>query len=480
MATIASPSKFMPPQSWTATVRLAGQDFSFRLYARPLHLRPFGSVQYYWMDSSLFRNFESETSSANFRNCVGHWWAAMQANGFGDDLEQQTHLVTAMCYPLVCRSKGMQDIYRDAFLAPNSVHLGADALPDKICRRIRRIVRGRDGFAVQREMDATLGRFEPPAKALPALQEAFRHWVGKGVTLLRRHGTKGLEKFLAEADYWLSKYRKRSGRWARHFINLFAYEAKVAFFRCYANTWIDLIPWLREHRGLDLLSERFLRFWHNQNQPVEVAHGRTVNGIYYPTRGGTAVFEPMPNGRGTFRSIEWKTEHIGPTHVPDVFRGQVLSLHPLSGFFMKDPGLCAIAGRFFASESHDDVMIRGRVDCADYWNLIGAILSAAHLYKRAAERQAQGRGVRHQGGDVVKAIDTSCDTDSEATLLEDYADAQKICCPHCGSGVRLRRYHPAPPGVDLFQVEYVCRSCGQQIPLMIGCNALADWLLPEK
>jgi len=476
MAITAFPSKHTPPQSLTASVRLAGQDFAFRLYSRHLRLAPFGTVEYYWMDSSLFRNIESEASAASFRNCVGHWWTAMQASGLGDDLEQQTHLVTAMCYPLVCRSKGMQDVYRDAFLAPLSVDVGADALPDKVRRRIRRIVRARDRFAVQRELDAALGRFEPPAKALPALQEAFRHWIGNGVTLLREHGEKGLEHFLAEADYWLAKYRKRSGRWVRHFINMIAYETKVAFCRCYANAWIDLIPWLRKHRGLDLVSERFLRFWHNQNQPVEVPHGRTMGGIYYPTRGGAAVIGPAPNNRAC-PPIAWKTEHVGPTHAPDVFCGQVLSLHPLSGFFMKDPGLCAIAGRFFACNRHDDVLLHGQADCAEYWDLIGAILSAAHLYRREADRQAQRAGVRLRGGDKVKKVATSCETTSEAALLEDFAEAQRIRCPHCRGNLMVRKYYPAQSGADQCQVDYACRSCRQQVSKTFGRKALTDWLL---
>jgi hypothetical protein len=58
------------------------------------------------MDSSQFRNIESKASAANFRSCVGHWWAAMGTLGLRGDLEQQTHLVTALCYALVCRSKG--------------------------------------------------------------------------------------------------------------------------------------------------------------------------------------------------------------------------------------------------------------------------------------------------------------------------------------------------------------------------------------
>lgn len=224
------------------------------------------------------------------------------------------------------------------------------------------------------------------------------------------------------------------------------------------------------------MSERLLRFWHHQNQPIEVPHGRTLGGIYYPTRGGAAVFERASNGRGACRSITWETQHIGPTHIPDVFHGQVLSLHPLSGFFMKDAALCAIAGRFFASDCCDEVIMHSHADCREYWDLVGAILSAAHLYKREAARQAQRDGVRQRGGDIVKKIATSCETTSEAVLLEDFAEAQRIRCPRCRGRLILRKYYPAQSETDQFQVDYACRSCRQQVSKTFGRKALTDWL----
>src|SRR5262249_28247822 len=143
--------------------------------------------------------------------------------------------------------------------------------------------------------------------------------------------------------------------------DLFSYECKVSFYRCFANVWVDLIPWLRENRDLDEVSERFLRVWHMQNQPIEQPDGRVI---------------------------------------PDVFGGQVLSLHPLSGFFMKDPALCTIAGRFFLSDAYERAMVQGRAeDCAEYWEFVGAILTAAGLYRQALDRQAERRGVRQRNSD---------------------------------------------------------------------------------
>src|SRR5438067_1955533 len=86
-------------ESLTVPIRLRGQDFTFKLFTRPLRLGPYGTIRYYWMDSSQLRAaLASDAAAANFRNCVGHWWAAMQAAGLGDDPEQQAHLVTALCY----------------------------------------------------------------------------------------------------------------------------------------------------------------------------------------------------------------------------------------------------------------------------------------------------------------------------------------------------------------------------------------------
>ena len=94
------------------------------------------------------------------------------------------------------------------------------------------------------------------------------------------------------------------------------------------------------------------------------------------------------------RSFAWRTTSVGPGYLRDVFSGQVLALHPLSGFFMNDPGLMAVAGRFFACDAFDRVMAGRPGDCPEYWAFVGAVLDAAGMYRLAAEEQAAGRGVR--------------------------------------------------------------------------------------
>jgi hypothetical protein len=272
----------------------------------------------------------------------------------------------------------------------------------------------------------------------------------------------------------MQKFRKRSDSWVRRFLDLFAYECKAAFHTCYANAWIGLIPWLREHRGLDELSEHFLRFWHNQNQPVEIPHGQTSGGIVYPTRRGVTILDR--NGRRGRQSLSVATERIGPEHVPDAFQGQVLSLHPMSAFFMNDPALCAVAGRFFASDAYEEAQNPSRIRrCSEYWNLIGAILTATHVYRAAIDRQSNRRGTRTRDGGEQAAV-RSADDLNLGTVFEDYVAGQRIHCPHCGG--RLHFIDHTLPDMDdaPVQVDFACTDCRRRNRQQIAFSDLAPWL----
>ena len=98
----------------------------------------------------------------------------------------------------------------------------------------------------------------------------FKHGPTEGVNAYREAGHEGIIRWLNAVDYWMHKYRKRCPPRVRAFINFFSYQAKVSFYVCYANFWASLIPWLQQNHGLDEISTRFLRMWHNQNQPIEI------------------------------------------------------------------------------------------------------------------------------------------------------------------------------------------------------------------
>ena len=151
---------------------------------------------------------------------------------------------------------------------------------------------------------------------MPLLEEAFVRWVYRGVALMLRHGNDGLESFLSEVRSWLDRLRKKGGQvWCRHFINMFAYEAKVSFYTCYANAWVGLTPWLKQNRGLDELSERFLRRL-AQPEPADRDSSRSV-------RAADCLIRLMV-GRPSWRLHSTAVRHASPSP------GRLSTLGPLT------------------------------------------------------------------------------------------------------------------------------------------------------
>ena len=351
----------------------------------------------YWMDSSQFRIARGRRRLIRSTSVTGgHWWAAMQAAGLGRDPVQIGHLVLATTYGLLSRGKGMQHVYRDAHLRPGATAPEDLPLPDAVQRRIRAASAVETAPAAAKELDEVFGLADIPAADVAATARRSTGSSRAASNWFRSAGDDGLEVFLKRLDAWSMKHRKKGGNeWLRRFLNVFGYECKASFNLCYANAWIGLIPWLREHRGLDDVSERFLRLWHMQNQPID-----------------------RPDG----------------TVGSDVFNGQVLSLHPLSGFFMKNPSFFAVAGRFFASEHREGARAKNRLQ---YWELVGAILTAAHLYRQAAEHA--GPRARRPGrcGVAVECVAAGSPDVSEPAVFEDFAVSQGVVCSNCSKQIRF-------------------------------------------
>lgn len=412
------------------SVRLGEDDFTFALCGRRLALGLDCSIDYFWMDSTGFRITKARRTvdPANVRNCVGHWWAAMKASGWHRDPDQLDHLLLAASYAVLSGAKSTHQVFRDAHLAPRATKPMVEALADDVSGRIRDAVGRRDRDRVGHELDVILDAPAPlPAEEREVMRLTFEGMLAHGRELVRRHDVEGARQFVGTVDAWAAaKRRKGNQGWLRTFLNRFAYECKVAFYTCYANAWIDIIPALRRDHGLDLVSERFLRVWHMQNQA------------------GYA----------------------------DVFRGQVLSLHPLSGFVMKDPALLAVAGPFFGTDAYPRVFECGEADVPEYWDLVGAILTAGHQYRQALDRQAARRGV---GATVPRGeVTTGADTASDFGLLESYATDRGIRCPGCGGELRLGGVDPAAPGSDA-RATFVCAPCRRDVSVVIRQADLVAW-----
>jgi hypothetical protein len=431
-------------QHLDAAVRVRGTDFTFHLLTRPLGLGPGLTARYYWMDSSGFRVARGRRGCdpANFRNCVGHWWAAMRSLGLGDDPDQVRHLLLATSYALISRGNALQRVYRDAHLRPGATDPTGRSLPDPVRDRIRQAVLARDPRPVREVLDELLGWHRPTDDQAALTARVLDGVLGHGVDLVHRRGGDGLHEFLGRVDEWfLVRMKKGGGGLLRPFLRRFAYECKVAFHRCYANAWVDLIPWLQEHRGLDRLSERFLRFWHVQTQPAE-----------------------RPDG----------------TVEPDAFRGHVLALHPLSGFFMKDPALMSVAGRFFGTDAYDRAFARGQAaTCGEYWDLVGAVLTAAALYRQALDEQDDRRGVRvRAAGDLGRAA-APAEGRPATGLIEEFAEHLGLRCPGCHGGLSAAEPDPSDLTPEGLTVALTCRRCGAGSRHVLDPDDLDRWLLRQ-
>jgi hypothetical protein len=188
----------------------------------------------------------------------------------------------------------------------------------------------------------------------------------------------------------------------------------------------------------------------------------------------------VPNGSGTFdlRELFWKTSHVGLEVLPNPFRGRVLALHPLNWIVLARHELREQVGRCISSPQFDDVMRTGRVaDFAEYWQMIGAILSAAHLYRQANLEYESRRGIREPKRLQLPScieLPARCEGAPEA-LLRDFVAALNRRCP-CG-GTYQYVASDLPSGYeDRVDVPVVCRHCNLVGAIKVSRNELERFL----
>ena len=260
--------------------------------------------------------------------------------------------------------------------------------------------------------------------------------LAHGIRDYQNERARGVLNFVRRVDAWAAKIRKRGGQpLQRLLLNHFEYATKLGFYRCYANTWIHILATL-EQQGLDDLSHRFLRFWHWQNQPVEHADG---------------------------------------TVEPDAFCGQVLALHPLSGFLMQDPQLLAIAGGFVGVISHDEIDQGTYAERDEYWELVRGILVAAQRYHRSLETQNLDRGARTQTsghGPLVPAGEST-----PVSMLQQLTDCLaelQIHCTACGGPLTCVSVPTTAECRDVAIVATHCRTCQRDQTIELTCDQVSS------
>ena len=281
---------------------------------------------------------------------------------------------------------------------------------------------------------ALLGTPKPP---LPERFVHFRTMTGylaHGRELIQMRGALGAEQFVGKLDQYSKKMWRRGGSsWIPMFLKRFAYHCKVQYYACVEEVWSALIPILQRDHDLDECGARFLRFW-NMQSPI-----------------------PMPMGRTG----------------SDLFFGQLLAFHSMSWVFMMDPAFCAIAGEYFSSGPTRRVKQKNPAQNAALWNLLGAILTAAHQYKNGLERQYVRPLLQ---GDVSQAITPAITIESELFVLDDYASIQGIRCQSCGNTLSCESYRAQPRDGVLASASFRCNRCRGQQTVRISFQALSKFM----
>jgi hypothetical protein len=434
-------------------------------------------VKYYFMPVSQLRGADVEADVSNFRSCIGFWDAVMGDLGVADEWSQQANYVLAVAYALIHRDKGSQRIYRDALLRPRSFSPEDLCLSPEVQVQIEQAVASRNRDAIQRQLDVALESAQLSDEDRIATCRAMDQWVNRGVARLRADGRDGLRAWLAEVDEWLTRFRKRSKGRLRTFLDVFATECKLSFYLCYSNFWIGLLHWLEENQFLDPMSKRFLSIWHHQNRNVEVIHGRTTSGIIYPTSAGRSILLRDDSGSSRWHTFTWQTEHIGPEVVPDVFRAQILALHPLNWILLSRVELREKIGRCISSPQFDVAMRTGRVaHFPAYWEMLESIVTAAHLYRHARlhnEARRTIRRPRRRSAMVEASTDLAI---PPVMLLREFVDSLRRVC-RCGGGTY--RYTAAdPPAGDrkVVMLQVTCCRCGSQAEIKVTRQELERYL----
>ena len=339
-----------PSRQFEVTLTVGGQEFIFPLMSRVLELSSDVHITYYWIDQRLLRE-TNDNPSRNLCRRIVDFWELVQSEYNPSGVHSPSEgLVLARAFSGLSRRKRMHQVFRDASLrrlGRNEVY--RTDLPEELRVRVDAAVSQQHSNAVRLEFARILS-WEPSSPVeLRALNLLYDEWIDRAVSLYNTNPDTGIHQFIDE--FLITEARaRRSSRTApitRRFLDLVLFESKVCFYECYAVLWQMLIPWLCQNRNLDLVSEQFLRIWHNQN----------------------------PSLRRRQR------ENDVTSFETDAFLGHVLSLHPLSGILMNTPELCALAALYFRNAGPEPVIQNNVPPPTEYWDLVRAILLAGHMYR---------------------------------------------------------------------------------------------------
>ena len=440
-----------PSRHFDVTLTVGGQEFIFPLMCRVLELTSDVHITYYWIDQRLLRGTNVDPSRNLCRRIVDFWELVQsEYNPFGAHSPSEG-LVLARAFSGLSRRKRMHQRFRDASLrrlGRNEVY--RTDLPEELRVRVDAAVGQHESDAVRVEFARILG-WEPASPVeLRTLNLLYDEWIDRALSLFNTNPETGIHQFINE--FLITEARaRRSSRTSsinRRFLDLVLFESKVCFYECYAVLWQMLIPWLRQNRNLDLVSEQFLRIWHNQN----------------------------PSLRRRQR------ENDVTSFEADAFFGHVLSLHPLSGILMSTPELCAIAAPYFRNAGPAPVIQNNVLPPTEYWDLVRAIILAGHIYRLNDVRSPATRNLDSTNLQFAAPLTRTSSPSRNAEMQESLARVARLAnfaCWLCHSELEQFRCTELDTSNRCHMTGH-CNHCGEESTQELDISQLTGRLSPPE
>lgn len=238
------------------SVSVYDRAFDFHLCRRPVPLGQYLTVDYHWMDVSEIRQGTEaqHRDFASLNSCISLWWHVVRLSGQQHEPKVIQIYLLALCYLLLARVKGQFRLYCDA-IPRSRRYYDAPSLDD--CR-LSDVTSTNVGTHLHTILDGDPGSDDE--------QQYARMLIGWllswGTAKFMSEGNEGLNEFLGKIQSWNASRRRRShGLLTTGLLDELAFSSKMAFYQCYANAWVVLIPKLAEH-GLAPASQSFLYCWH--------------------------------------------------------------------------------------------------------------------------------------------------------------------------------------------------------------------------
>lgn len=422
----------------TVTVSFNNRSFPFRLTCEKLDLSLPNEVSYWSMHGGDLRR---AAGGRNLRSVIDLWWELARRSGISD--EHYILRLWAEVYSLVNTARSQQSVFADAYLGKN-IDLSY-SLPESEVEDLKALVLFHGLRWVQHTLESLLMGDLPSDADRSRFTEIAQDWLNTGLMMFKTFGETGLRSWLILINAQIKEHRKR-GRadFMRRFINLFAYEAKVSFHRSYSDVWRFLVQWLKEHRSLDDMSERLMRFMHYCNCDVY-------------------------------------TDGLTPEQRRGPLCGQVLSLHPV--------------GRFLLAQSHNRIALGELISVPDYFahwetkamqntdayrNVMASILIAATEYHHTREHS---NARRRKSAQVEAPIHLHCQehrNDEELNCekaLTEFARDQKWKCEQCDAELKFDRIVESSNS-EVSVIRYCCMRGESHDPIekQVSQDQLKAWL----